>query len=160
MNNKDLSTIIDNTKLNIRVGAIIKYQNKILIEKNKNVDFAVIPGGRIKTLENSKEALLREIKEELGIDLSKEEFQMSSLIENFFEFDNQKYHELYFVYKVDLKQDYDIKDGIINLDNQDSNYYLLSQEQFQQTKILPNILKEIVLTKEFKHYIVNDLNQN
>lgn len=160
MNNKDLSTIIDNTKLNIRVGAIIKYQNKILIEKNKNVDFAVIPGGRIKTLENSKEALLREIKEELGIDLSKEEFQMSSLIENFFEFDNQKYHELYFVYKVDLKQNYDIKDGIINLDNQDSNYYLLSQEQFQQTKILPNILKEIVLTKEFKHYIVNDLNQN
>ena len=130
MNNKDLSTMIDDTKLNIRVGAIIQYQNKILIEKNKNVDFSVIPGGRIKTLENSKEALIREIKEELGID------------------------------KVDLKQDYGIKDGIINLDNQDSNYYLLSQEQFQQANILPNILKEIILTKEFKHYIVNDLNQN
>ena len=37
MNNKDLSTIIDDVKLNIRVGAIIEYQNKILLEKNKNL---------------------------------------------------------------------------------------------------------------------------
>ena len=160
MNNNDLSTMIDDIKLNIRVGAIIQYQNKILIEKNKNVDFSVIPGGRIKTLENSKEALIREIKEELGIDLSNEKFEMISLIENFFEFDNKKYHELYFVYKIDLKQDYDIKDGMTNLDNQESSYYLLNQEEFQKTNILPNILKEIILTKEFKHYIVNDLNQN
>ena len=53
--NKDLSVMIDDVKLNIRVGAIIKYQDKILVEKNKNVDFYVVPGGRVKTLENSKE---------------------------------------------------------------------------------------------------------
>lgn len=157
MNNKDLSTMIDDVKLNIRVGAIIKYQDKILVEKNKNVDFAVIPGGRIKTLENSHISLLREINEELGLNLNNEKFELATLIENFFIFDNKKYHELYFVYKVELTKDYNLKDGIINLDNQESNYYLLNQEEFQKENILPNVLKEIVLTDEFKHYIVDDL---
>ena len=160
MSNKDLSIIIYDIKLNIRVGAIIQYQNKILVEKNKNVDFAVIPGGRIKTLESSPTSLIREIKEELGLDLNNEKIEMISLIENFFTFNNQKYHELYFVYKINLKQDYNLKNGIINLDNKDSTYYLLNEDDFQKTKILPNILKEIVLTKEFKHYIVNDLNKS
>lgn len=158
MNNKDLSIMIDDIKLNIRVGAIIKYKDKILIEKNKNVDFSVIPGGRVKTLENSNIALLREIKEELGLNLSNEKFELSAFIENFFTFENNKYHELYFVYKVELTKNYNLNDGIINLDNQESNYYLLTQEEFQQENILPNILKEIVLSNEFKHYVVNNFN--
>ena len=97
--NKDLSVMIDDVKLNIRVGAIIKYQDKILVEKNKNVDFYVVPGGRVKTLENSKDTLLRELNEELGIDFSNEEFKLKSFIENFFTFDNNKYHELYLLYE-------------------------------------------------------------
>ena len=68
--NKDLSVMIEDVKLNVRVGAIIRYKGKILVEKNNNVDFGVIPGGRVKTLESSKDALIREVKEEIGIDLS------------------------------------------------------------------------------------------
>ena len=158
MNNKDLSVIIEDVKLNIRVGLIIKYDNKILIEKNKNVDFAVVPGGRVKTLESTHSTLLREISEELGIDISNEKTEMISLIENFFVFDNTKYHELYFLYKVELSKDYNLKDGMNNLDNNDSSYYLLTNEQFQNENILPNVLKEIVNINEFKHYVVNDLN--
>lgn len=158
MNNKDLSVIIDDVKLNIRVGAIIKYKDKILIEKNRNVDFAVIPGGRIKTLESSHTSLLRELKEELGIDLINENFEMISLIENFFTFNNMKYHELYFVYKVDLKQDYNLKDGMTSIDNPESNYYFLNQEEFQKSNIMPEILKDIIITNKFNHYTVNELN--
>lgn len=158
MKNKDLSIIIDEVKLNIRVGAIIKYQNKILIEKNQNVDFSVIPGGRIKTLENSKEALLREINEELELDFTNEEFKLISIVENFFIFNDTKYHELYLIYKVELKKDYNIKNGIINKDNQDSNYYLLDKEQIIKENIKPNILKEIIFSNEFEHYTVNEIN--
>ena len=158
MKNKDLSIIIDEVKLNIRVGAIIKYQNKILIEKNQNVDFSVIPGGRIKTLENSKEALLREINEELELDLTNEEFKLISIVENFFIFNDTKYHELYLIYKVELKKDYNIKNGIINKDSQDSNYYLLDKEQIIKENIKPNILKEIIFSNEFEHYTVNEIN--
>lgn len=157
-NNKDLSVMINDVKLNIRVGAIIKYQNKLLVERNKNVDFSVIPGGRIQTLETSLEALIRELNEELGIDLSNEKFELASLIENYFNFDNKKYHELYFVYKVELKQEYNLDDGIKNLDNSDSSYYLLNEEELEKEKMLPDIIKQIDKEKEFKHYIINDLN--
>lgn len=157
MAKKDLSVMIEETKLNIRVGAIIKYQNKILVERNKNVDFSVLPGGRIQTLETSHVALLRELDEELGIDLSKEKFELASLIENFFTFDNKKYHELYFLYKVELKGDYNLNNGIKNLDNNDSSYYFLNQEELEKEKMLPDIVKQIEKEKEFKHYIINDL---
>lgn len=155
--NKDLSIMIENVKLNIRTGVIITYKNKILVEKNKNVDFAVIPGGRVKTLENTHECLIRELKEELGVNLEKEEFKMISFIENYFTFDEKTYHELYFVYKVELKEDYGFTDGIKNLDNEDSSYYFLTKEEFKKEKILPDILKEIIEANEFKNYVVNDI---
>lgn len=156
-NNKDLSVMVNDIKLNIRVGAIIKYQNKILVERNKNVDFSVVPGGRVQTLETSKEALLRELNEELGIDLSQENFELASLIENFFTFDNKEYHELYFVYKVELKEDYNLNNGFENLDNSNSSYYFLNFEELEKEKMLPEIIKQIDKEKEFKHYVINDI---
>ena len=158
--NKDLSVMIDDVKLNIRVGAIIKYQDKILVEKNKNVDFYVVPGGRVKTLENSKDTLLRELNEELGIDFSNEEFKLKSFIENFFTFDNNKYHELYLLYEVTLQKDYNLHDGMQNLDNINTNYYLFNYEEFKQHKILPDKLKEIIENNDFNNYIVDDLNHS
>lgn len=157
MEKLDLSTMLGDIKLNVRVGAILEYDNKILVEKNKTVDFGVIAGGRVKTLESGIETIIRETKEELGIDLSNENFELISFIENFFNFDNKTYHELYFVYKVELSSDYGIKDGYENIDNNDSRFYWYTKEEFQQQNILPAILKEIVYNKEFKHYVVNDL---
>lgn len=159
MEKKDLSLMIDDVKLNIRVGAILEYNDKILVEKNKTVDFGVITGGRIRTLENGKEALIREIKEELNVDLSKEEFKLISLIENFFNFNNKTYHELYFVYKVKLSDNYGIEDGFENADNNDSNFYWYTKEEFAKQNILPAILKEIIYNEEFKNYVVDDINK-
>ena len=156
MENKDLSLMIGNVKLNIRVGAILEYNGKILVEKNKTVDFGVIPGGRIRTMECGKEALIREIKEELQIDLSKENFELISLLENYFEFDNKTYHEIYFVYKAVLSNDYGVNNGYENIDNNDSNFYWYTKEEFENQNILPAILKEIIYNKEFKNYIVKD----
>ena len=159
MNAKDLSVMIENVKLNIRVGVILEYNNKILVEKNKKVDFGVITGGRIRTLESGPVALIREVKEELNIDISNEKYELISLIENFFEFDNKTYHELYFVYKINLKSNMGIEDGFENADNNDSRFYWYDYEEFKKQNILPAILKEIIENKEFKHYIINDLDK-
>ena len=157
MNNLDLSTMIGDVKLNIRVGAILEYNEKILIEKNKALDYCVLPGGRIHTLESTEEALIRELKEELGIDISKEKITMFSIIENFFVKENKKYHELYYLYKVELDKNYNIKDGFENIDNNDSDFYWYTREEFQDNNILPSILKDIIDNKEFKNYMVKDI---
>ena len=67
----DLSIIIDGIKFNVRVGLLIKRRSDILIECNPDFDFVVLPGGRVKTLESSEDALIREINEEMKIDLTK-----------------------------------------------------------------------------------------
>lgn len=157
MNNLDLSTMIGDVKLNIRVGAILEYNGKILIEKNKALDYCVLPGGRIHTLESTEEALIRELKEELGIDISKEKITMFSIIENFFVKENKKYHELYYLYKVELDKNYNIKDGFENIDNNDSDFYWYTREKFKDNNILPSILKDIIDNKEFKNYMVKDI---
>ena len=157
MKNKDLSTMIGDVKLNIRVGVILEYNKKILIEKNKEFDYCVLPGGRIHTLESTEEALIREVKEELGIDISEKNLKIFSIIENFFEKDNKNYHELYYLYKIELDNDYNIKDGFENIDNNDSDFYWYTREKFKENNILPSILKEIIDNKDFKNYIVKDI---
>lgn len=157
MKNNDLSIMIGNVKLNIRVGVILEYNKKILIEKNKEFDYCVLPGGRIHTLESTEEALIREVKEELGIDISEKNLKIFSIIENFFEKDNKNYHELYYLYKIELDNDYNIKDGFENIDNNDSDFYWYTREKFKENNILPSILKEIIDNKDFKNYIVKDI---
>ena len=157
MKNNDLSIMIGDVKLNIRVGVILEYKKKILIEKNKEFDYCVLPGGRIHTLESTEEALIREVKEELGIDISEKNLKIFSIIENFFEKDNKNYHELYYLYKIELDNDYNIKDGFENIDNNDSDFYWYTREKFKENNILPSILKEIIDNEDFKNYIVKDI---
>ena len=69
---EDLSIMVGEYKLNIRVGVIFKYHEKVLIEIRKDrIGNSVIPGGRVKINESSIDALMREIKEEMGLILDK-----------------------------------------------------------------------------------------
>jgi 8-oxo-dGTP pyrophosphatase MutT (NUDIX family) len=50
--------------------ALIEKNGKILLAKGAGDQFWDIPGGRIHSNEKPKQALMREIKEELGLDIS------------------------------------------------------------------------------------------
>ena len=51
---------------NYRVAAIIRYQDKLLVEKNSEVDYYGLIGGRCKLGEDSITAIKREILEEIN----------------------------------------------------------------------------------------------
>lgn len=152
----DISVMISEVKFNYRVGAILKHKDKILIETSDSVNYSVIPGGRVKLLEDTKYALNREIEEELGIDISKCESKLISVVENFFKVGEVQYHELYFIYKVELDDDVMIEDGMVNLDSYGSKYYWKSLEELKKVKMLPQELKEIATLDEFKKFVVRD----
>ena len=64
---KDMCVACDDGILNIRVGAIIMKDGKLLMVGNERADYLYSVGGRIKFGETAEEAIVREVFEETGV---------------------------------------------------------------------------------------------
>ncbi len=153
---KDLSVMVDNVKFNYRVGLLIEKDNKIYVECNPDIDFVTLPGGRVKTMESTIDAIIREIKEEMNITIEKSQLAIKAIIENFFEMNNIKYHELYFLYKINYVID-DLKDDKKNIDSDRCYYRWIKKEDLSKVKLLPEKLIDVIKKDEFELIINNDL---
>ena len=153
-----LSIIIDGVKFNFRVGLLVKMKKQVLVECNQDYDFVVLPGGRVKTLESSEDALIREINEEMKIDLTNYNLEFIGADENFFELDNIKYHELYFIYKIEIDENNeDFKDGMINYDSKVNYYKWVDILDLKEVNLLPKSLINIIDSNGIHHNIQKDL---
>lgn len=154
----DLSIIIDGVKFNFRVGLLVKMKKQVLVECNQDYDFVVLPGGRVKTLESSEDALIREINEEMKIYLTNYNLEFIGADENFFELDNIKYHELYFIYKIEIDENNeDFKDGMINYDSIVNYYKWVDILDLKEVNLLPKSLINIIDSNGIHHSIQKDL---
>ncbi len=155
---KDLSIMIDNVKFNYRAGLLIERGNKILVECNPKIDFVTLPGGRVKVLESTIETLIREINEEMNIKLDENEFKMNAIIENFFNMDDKKYHELYVLYRMKVSRgDKRFRKDMKNIDSESSYYKWVDKDKLAEVNLLPVTLRDIANSKKFKNIIINDL---
>lgn len=84
------------------VRAIIQHNGKILVCRNKAKNYYFFPGGHVEFGENTKNALVRELKEELHIVIKKCSF--IGVTENIFIEENQKHHELNLVFNVGVEK--------------------------------------------------------
>lgn len=78
----DMSVPCDSGIINLRVGAIIVKENKILMVKNNKHDYYYSVGGRIKFGETAEEAIIREVYEETGTYLTIN--RLTCIHENYF----------------------------------------------------------------------------
>lgn len=81
-NSKDLTIDVNDYILNVRAGAIIIHNGKVLLHKNANSDHYCIIGGRVQIGEDSNTTAKREVEEELGKKIETKRF--IATIENFF----------------------------------------------------------------------------
>ena len=79
---KDLTVEVGDGILNIRVGAIIMRENKILMVGNDRSDYYYSVGGRVKMGESAEDAVVREVFEETGVKMEVE--RLGFVHENFF----------------------------------------------------------------------------
>ena len=142
----DLKVDIDGVRLNIRVGLIMKYGNEVAIEISTVGRNSVIPGGRMKINENSRDALSREINEEMNLNLDKQKLSMIKVFENFFTYEQKDFHEIYFLYEYPLnKNEYDfIKNNVTNKDNSTTFFKFVKSNELEKYNLLPLDLHEII----------------
>ncbi|MBQ8556372.1 MAG: NUDIX domain-containing protein [Clostridia bacterium] len=77
---------------NYRAAAIIVHENRLLVLQDEGIPHDYLPGGRVHVGEAVEEALRREVREELGIDLPPH--RLVFVAESFFTLMGTNYHEL------------------------------------------------------------------
>ena len=87
-------------RFNYRVAGVAFRDDEVLLHRHAEDDFWALPGGRVEMRETSEIALVREMQEELGVDV--EVTRLLWVVENFYQYDDQPYHELAFYYLLAL----------------------------------------------------------
>lgn len=153
----DVSVMINNTKFNYRVATLIKSNNKILLHKNKEDDFYAIPGGRIMIGETSENALKREFIEEIGAKITIKNYL--GTVENFFEYNEKKYHEVMIVYESNFDSDSNFykKERIIGLEgNGKIEFIWKTIDEIKKLDLRPLFLKENIISNTPITHLINN----
>ena len=153
----DITIDVENYKLNVRAAGIIIHNNKLLIHRDIEADHYALIGGRIEIGENSEDALKREIQEEIGKEI--EIMGNVATIENFFEMNLKKYHEIMFVHQLEFKNEEDkkIQETIKNIEGKEYlQYEWLDLNKIEQYPITPRVIKEILKNGKFPVHKIND----
>lgn len=94
-------------RFKFRVCGILQYKGKYLIVKMNENPFYCLPGGHVELGEDTNEAVLREMEEELGYKVKIQ--RLVAINQNFFEdADGRKFHELGFYYIVNAENEANI----------------------------------------------------
>ena len=152
----DITIDVEEYKLNVRAAGIIIHNNKILTHRNIKSDHYALIGGRVEIGEDSEATLKREIMEEMGKEI--EITGYISTIENFFEMDSKKYHEIMFVHKAEFKneKDQEIEETIKNIEGKDYLVYeWIPLEKIDEYPIKPKVVKEILKQGKFPIHKIN-----
>ena len=150
----------NNYVFNYRVAAVIKKEDKILVQEQKNVKYFSLPGGRCEMGEDSITTMKREIKEELGLDITI--IKPTAIIENFFKssYNGKNYHEMLIVYDVSFNDKEIYKNEIINNIEETKKDDVIcvwkSLEELSNSDFKPKVLLNFIKSDKFVHYINKD----
>ena len=132
----------------VRVRAVIENNGKILVckhTKNKaKMDYYFLPGGHVEFGETAKEAIIRELKEEVYIDIKNVFFIGSS--ENIFKQKDGVHHEINLVFNV-------IADKVKDKSKEDHiDFLFLSKREILKERVLPKkLIKAIIKWQKDKN---------
>ena len=101
MSQQDFRTKVGNTVFGVRATALIVEEGKLLVVEDEDGFYTI--GGAIQVGERTEEAVIREVKEELGVKAQAGE--LAFVVENRFEQAGVHFHNIEFHYLVDLLED-------------------------------------------------------
>ena len=153
-----------------RVAGVAIFDNKLLIHRSTKDDFWSLPGGRCEMLEISKNTLIREMQEEIGIDIIVK--RPLYFVENFFHFEEKDFHELSIFYLMEFptnsrwifenetffgkEQDFKNENDVYDAAGLDLIFKWVSINEIENLRLYPLFLrKSLKDIKPFPEHIIN-----
>jgi len=93
----------DKYTFSYRVAGICIQNGKVLLQKPSNDSAFALPGGHVAFGETNAQALIREFREEMSVDISVGDLKWVG--EVFFSWDNKPCHQICLYYAVDIQSD-------------------------------------------------------
>lgn len=154
----DIKIVDKDIKFKCRVSGIFLDNGKVLVNKYGD-DTYCLPGGYVNIGETSEDAVLRELKEEIGIDFKIDSY--AGIMENFFvNLRNQKTHGIDFYYYVTLKYKKNIKSINYNRVENDNgfiikhNFSWIDISELDKYNLLPYDIKEQIKNKNTNFHMI------
>ncbi len=149
----DIEIRNDNIYFNVRCSCIIKDKNQsyVLLTYMRGIPGSfMLPGGRINLMENSFECIYREIKEELGLELS---YKLISIDEDL-DMNNQ-FHMIDFIFYSEI----DSFDLIKNLDDGWDKFKIVKIDDIDNYDVRPSSVKRLI-KQDYFNQVEHQFNNN
>ena len=144
----------------LRVCGVVQVGDKILIDNCDNAPFWGYPGGHVELGESTREAVVREVKEEIGVDA--EIIKNLASIQLFFtREDGKPFHEIGFYYL--MKANIEPKNLTIEENDKGKlrkhQFRWVTKEELKNLDVRPTELKKVILNdlenQEIISYVSN-----
>jgi 8-oxo-dGTP pyrophosphatase MutT (NUDIX family) len=143
---------MDTTRIRPISVCLFRYENQILVSEGfdtvkQNYYYRPLGGG-IEYGESSGEAVVREIREELGVEI--ENVQLMGVLENIFIYEGQQGHEIVFVYDAEFTDKSLYKLNEIDGYEQEANvkfkakWYSLNENGKNGGRLVPEALEKML----------------
>ena len=133
---------IASTHLNYRVAGICIHDGHVLLHREEKDEFWVMPGGRPRLFESSRDALVREMDEEIATRV--EVLSLLWVTEYFFTYAGVPFHEIAFYFLMSLPRDSPFRDVGTDFSGKEGDVTLLFHwfriDEIEGVRLLPSFL--------------------
>ncbi|WP_458121629.1 NUDIX hydrolase [Paenibacillus sp. Z6-24] len=149
-----------NTKFNFRVAGIAIHDNRVLLHTTLKDGFWNLPGGRVEFNESTDQAVVRELQEELDIEVQNDKLLFVN--EDFFEYDGKPFHEIGFYYLISFPEGHEITKYEEEFHGVEDDGRLIFKwfpiDQLRELEVYPEILRTELLTLKSSNHIQHFVN--
>lgn len=147
----DIKYKAEKEEFHVRACGIIKQKNKFLIMRVNETPYYHIPGGHVEIGETSKETVIRELKEEIGVDV--QDANLFAIQENFWVKNSKQCHGIEFYYIIKLQQELEMEDSQITENDKGEEKLLdfkwVTAEELKDIDLRPESIKDILINGEY-----------